>query len=72
MAKIQIDSDRHLEFLELYRQWAVTLPQSDQKRANSLVEGAWEPVGDRVEITFKVDDSFLAFLGQRRFRYRKI
>ena len=72
MAKIQIDSDRHLEFLELYRLWAIELPQSDQKRANSLVEGAWEPVGDRVEITFKVDDSFLAFLGQRGFRYRKI
>jgi hypothetical protein len=72
MAKIQIDSDRHLAFLELYRQWATELPQSDQKRANSLVEGAWEPVGERVEITFKVDDLFLAFLGKRGFRYRKL
>ena len=71
MAKIQIDSERHLEFLELYRQWATGLPQSDQKRAHSLVEGAWEPVGERVEITFKVDDLFLAFLGKRGFRYRK-
>ncbi len=72
MPRIQIDSDAHLEFLELYRQWADELPQSDQKRARTLVEGEWETLGERVEIKFKVDDSFLAFLGKRRFRYRKI
>ena len=72
MPKIQINSDNHLEFLELYRLWATELPQGEQRRAKTLVEGAWEPVADHVEITFKVDDLFLAFLSKRRFRYRKI
>jgi hypothetical protein len=72
MPRIQIPADKHLEFLELYRLWATELPLSEQRRANTLVEGAWETVADHVEITFKVDDLFLAFLSQRRFRYRKI
>jgi hypothetical protein len=72
MARIQIDSDTHPQFLELYRLWAAELPLTEQGRAKTLVEGEWEPVGDRVEITFKVDDLFLAFLSKRRFRYRKI
>jgi hypothetical protein len=72
MPTIQIDADKHLEFLNLYRLWATDLPLTEQRRAKTLVEGAWEPVGDHVEITFKVDDWFLAFLSERRFRYRKI
>jgi hypothetical protein len=68
---IQIHADRHLEFLELYRAWADELPQSERKRISSLVEGAWEEVGDHVEIVFKVDALFLAFLTTRGFRYRK-
>ncbi len=72
MPRIQINADHHLEFLELYRVWATELPLSEQRRAKVFEEGAWEPVADHVEITFKVDDWFLAFLSTRRFRYRKI
>ena len=72
MPNIQIDADKHLEFLELYRVWTTELAQSEQKRTTSPVEGAWEHVGSRVEITFKVDTLFLEFLSKRRFRFRKI
>lgn len=72
MPRIQINSDHHLELLELYRVWATELPPSEQIRAKTFAERAWEPVADHVEITFEVDDSFVAFLSARRFRYRKI
>lgn len=72
MPRIQINSDHHLELLELYRLWATELAPAEQIRARTFAEGAWEPVADHVEITFEVDDSFVAFLGARRFRYRKI
>ena len=72
MPRIQIDAEHHLEFLELYRLWATELPPSEEIRAKTFEEGAWEPVADHVEVTFNVDDSFVAFLSARRFRYRKL
>ena len=72
MPRIQINADNHLQFLELYRLWATALPLAEQRRAKVFEEGAWETVADHVEITFKVDDLFIAFLSARRFRYRKI
>ena len=72
MPRIQINADNHLQFLELYRLWATDLPLAEQRRAKVFEEGAWESLGDQVEITFKVDDLFIAFLSARRFRYRKL
>ena len=72
MANIQIDAEKHAEFLELYRLWAAELPETEQKRITSLVEGPWEHFGSRVEIAFKVDPLFLDFLRRRKFRFRKI
>jgi len=72
MPRIQIHADTHPEFLELFRVWATELPISERGRAKKVVEGAWETVADHVEITFQVDDWFLAYLSKHRFRYRKI